>query len=503
MQKSGQTPTTIAKGGCGLHGLIAEKAGGQTSRSLPESVQRQIDDHPCFSEQAHHYFARMHLAVAPACNIQCNYCNRKYDCSNESRPGVVSEVLSPQQAVKKVVAVVSKIPQLSVIGIAGPGDPLANPERTFATFRALAEKMPDLKLCVSTNGLMLPQHAEELLTHNIGHVTITINCIDPDIGARIYPWIFWNHRRIRGRKAAEILIEQQQKGLEMLVEAGALVKVNSVMIPGINDEHLKEVSRVVREKGAFVHNIIPLIADKKYGTYFSLTDQQAPGIQELQALRNACGDNGAMRMMSHCQQCRSDAVGMLSEDRHAEFTAAQIDTMEIDEAAALRKHATVQTTLHRQLELKRKSEAGKFQPLMAAPRQPARQSGEPLLMAVATKGDGLIAAHFGHVKSFMIYQVSQQGVQFLEERYTDQYCTGPTTCGEAESTLSQALRLLSDCETVLCSQIGYLPWRQLESAGVRPNSEHAMKPIEASLQTVYQDWLNRDNPAAESQQAAG
>ena len=42
----------------------------------------------------------MHVAVAPACNIQCNYCNRKYDCANESRPGVVSEKLTPEQAMQ-------------------------------------------------------------------------------------------------------------------------------------------------------------------------------------------------------------------------------------------------------------------------------------------------------------------------------------------------------------------------------------------------------------------
>ncbi len=53
-----------------------------------KQVQEKIQQHPCYSKEAHQY-ARMHLPVAPACNIQCNYCNRKYDCSNESRPGVV------------------------------------------------------------------------------------------------------------------------------------------------------------------------------------------------------------------------------------------------------------------------------------------------------------------------------------------------------------------------------------------------------------------------------
>ena len=224
-------------GGCSSSGC-----GGSSDQlsHLPSSIRDKVKDHPCYSEDAHHHFARMHVAVAPACNIQCHYCNRKYDCSNESRPGVVSELLNPDQAVKKVMAVAANIPQMTVLGIAGPGDPLANPERTFETFRQLTEKAPDIKLCVSTNGLSLPEQVEELCKHNIDHVTITINCIDPEIGAQIYPWVFWNNRRIKGKKGAKILIEQQQKGLEMLTERGILVKVNSVMIPGVNDEHLEE-----------------------------------------------------------------------------------------------------------------------------------------------------------------------------------------------------------------------------------------------------------------------
>ena len=129
---------------------------------LSDEIKEKVHNHPCYSEEAHHYFARMHVAVAPACNIQCHYCNRKYDCANESRPGVVSELLTPQQAVMKTKAVAANIPQMTVLGIAGPGDPLANPERTFDTFRMLSEQAPDIKLCVSTNGLALPAAAKSL-----------------------------------------------------------------------------------------------------------------------------------------------------------------------------------------------------------------------------------------------------------------------------------------------------------------------------------------------------
>ncbi len=147
----------------------------------------------------------MHVAVAPACNIQCNYCNRKYDCANESRPGVVSERLTPEQGARKVLAVAQKVPQLSVLGIAGPGDALYDWRHTKATFDAVSKLVPDLKLCLSTNGLALPDHVNEIVDMNIDHVTVTSNMVDPEIGAKIYPWIFYKNRRYSGLEAARIL----------------------------------------------------------------------------------------------------------------------------------------------------------------------------------------------------------------------------------------------------------------------------------------------------------
>ncbi len=55
-----------------------------------------ITRHPCFNESAKGTCGRVHLPVAPECNIKCNYCNRKYDCVNESRPGVTSSGTSAQ-----------------------------------------------------------------------------------------------------------------------------------------------------------------------------------------------------------------------------------------------------------------------------------------------------------------------------------------------------------------------------------------------------------------------
>ncbi|MDO8828053.1 nitrogenase cofactor biosynthesis protein NifB [Methylophaga sp.] len=470
-------PATESKGGCS-----AGSCGSTDDQlaHLADNIREKVQNHPCYSEDAHHYFARMHVAVAPACNIQCHYCNRKYDCANESRPGVVSELLTPHQAVKKTMAVAANIPQMTVLGIAGPGDPLANPERTFETFRMLSEQAPDIKLCVSTNGLALPDAVEELSQHNIDHVTITINCLDPEVGAKIYPWIYWNNRRIKGKKAAKILIEQQQKGLEMLVAKGILVKVNSVMIPGVNDQHLAEVSRVVKEKGAFLHNVMPLIAEAEHGTFYGVMGQRGPTADELQDLQDAC--SGDMNMMRHCRQCRADAVGMLGEDRGDEFTLDKIEEMDIDYQAAMEKRKVIHQAIEAEMNEKR---LAKEQHKPDVPELTTR----PVLMAVATSGQSLVNMHFGHAKEFLIYEASPTGVRFISHRKTELYCSGDDSCGDAETALERNIRTLAGCEVVLCSKIGYEPWEQLEQAGIQPNGEHAMEDIEQAVMAVYLEMV--------------
>jgi nitrogen fixation protein NifB len=309
----------LASGGCSSSSC-GSSAGPE---GMAEEIWEKVKDHPCYSEDAHHYFARMHVAVAPACNIQCHYCNRKYDCANESRPGVVSEKLTPAQALRKVITVANEVPQLAVLGIAGPGDACYDWRHTRETFARVSAHIPDIKLCLSTNGLALPEHIDEIAGMNVDHVTITINMVDPTIGTAIYPWIFYNHRRWTGLDASKILHERQMLGLELLVARKILVKVNSVMIPEVNDAHLVEVNRVVKEKGAFLHNVMPLISDPAHGTHYGLTGQRGPRAAELQALQDKLSDGA--RLMRHCRQCRADAVGLLGEDRGPEFSLDRIE----------------------------------------------------------------------------------------------------------------------------------------------------------------------------------
>ncbi|MEW5953928.1 MAG: nitrogenase cofactor biosynthesis protein NifB [Bacillota bacterium] len=278
------------------------------------SVADQTGRHPCFSFDAHLKYARMHLPVAPRCNISCNYCNRKFDCVNESRPGVASEILNPGAALKKFNLVRKTIKNLSVIGIAGPGDALANWEDTKRSIQLIKAVDPGIVFCLSTNGLMLPDYGPEIVDLGVNHVTVTVNSLDPDTGARIYKHVHYQGRRYEGREGARILIDNQLAGIESLAGRGAVVKVNIVMIKGVNDRQIPDVVRQVKEAGAFITNIMPLIPAP--GSAFE--NLPRTGARELSQMRDLC--RADLRQMDHCRQCRADAIGLLGSDRSREFS---------------------------------------------------------------------------------------------------------------------------------------------------------------------------------------
>ncbi len=459
-----------AKSGCSTKSACGSSKG---AGDMPAHVWDKIKDHPCYSEEAHHYFARMHVAVAPACNIQCNYCNRKYDCANESRPGVTSERMNPEQAARKVLAVAAKVPQLSVLGIAGPGDSMYDWRNTFATFRAVEKRLPDLKFCVSTNGLALPDHIDALADHNIDHVTITINMVDPQVGTAIYPWIYFNGKRYTGLDASKILHERQMEGLAALTAKGILVKVNSVMIPGINDQHLLDVNTAIKARGAFLHNVMPLISAPEHGTHFGLTGQRGPSAMELKDLQDKLA--GGANLMRHCRQCRADAVGMLGEDLSQDFTMDKLGDEIAYDPEARRLYRDV---VERERADHRKATASAEAELAeAAPIAPAK------LVAVATKGGGRINEHFGHAKEFQVYEVDAAGIRFSGHRKVETYCQGGQ--GDDDALEDTIIPMLEGIAAVFVSKIGGCPKRDLAKAGIAAIDSYPFEYIETAIAGWY------------------
>ena len=254
-------------------------------------------NHPCFREAARG-FVRMHLPVAPACNISCKYCVRKYDCANENRPGVTSRVLSPDQAVEQYLQKKKQLgSRLSVVGISGPGDPLANWDAVGQTLQRIRDLDPDILLCLSTNGLCLEEYAGELARMRVNAISVTINADSVDTAAKIYnaPSHAWY----------STFPEKQWAGISAAVNRGIICKINTVLIRGVNERDAVWIAQKAREHHCQIQNLIPLLPLP--GTGFDerhvITPEQLCAVRKETALH--------MNQMSHCLRCRADACGSL------------------------------------------------------------------------------------------------------------------------------------------------------------------------------------------------
>lgn len=256
--------------------------------------------HPCFGKTARLARGRVHLPVSPSCNISCNYCRREFN-KDTIRPGVAGRIVAAHEAAGLVARALEICPSLSVVGIAGPGDPLATPAALTA-FREVGERFPDLAKCLSTNGLLLASKLPQLLEVGVESLTVTVNGVDPAIVSRIVERIVWNCRILRGNEAAAVLIGRQLAGIRAAAAAGILVKVNLVLIPGVNDGHVAATARAVKLAGARLFNIIPLIPQHRFSA------SAPPDCTMVDKARRDA--EAVLPVFSHCQRCRADACGI-------------------------------------------------------------------------------------------------------------------------------------------------------------------------------------------------
>lgn len=259
-----------------------------------------IKQHPCFNQCAQKVHGRVHIPVSPECNIRCRFCNRQFN-SNEDRPGVSRDVITPQAAAEIVDRALLMCPEITVVGVAGPGESLATPHAIEA-LSLIHKKHPELIGCLSTNGLRLAQNVEQIVKSGVRTVTVTINAVDPAILTGICDAVVDDNVYLTGLPAAQTLISAQIKGLKKAAEAGLAVKINTVLIPGVNDEHIGEIAAIAAANGAIMMNIIPLIPQHK------LSHIPAPNCDQLNRARKSAEQH--LPVFRHCKHCRADACGV-------------------------------------------------------------------------------------------------------------------------------------------------------------------------------------------------
>ncbi|MFZ6027435.1 MAG: radical SAM protein [Chloroflexota bacterium] len=378
-----------------------------------------LENHPCFNENARLKHGRIHLPVAPRCNVQCNFCSRKYDCVNESRPGVTSHVLSPGMALAYLKQALQARRDIAVVGIAGPGDPFANPDETIETLNLVRAAYPDMLLCVATNGLALSSQAAALARLHVSHVTVTVNAVDAKIGAQIYGWVRYGKRVYRGEEAARILLENQLAAIAEMKAMGVTVKVNTVIMPGINDHHVEEIAAAMAERKVDILNCIPVYAVE--GSAFANLPE--PDAALVHHIRQLAGRH--IPQMRHCTRCRADAVGLLGETGIPDFQSfLPIEGLLADASSVA--HPT-----------------------------PAR----PYMAATSREGM-LVNQHLGEAEQVYVYAKTPDGIDLVSIRPTP-------SRGAGDQRWLALADLIGDCHTLLVNGIGPNPRRVLVESGVQ------------------------------------
>ncbi len=257
--------------------------------------------HPCWASEREGLWERIHVPVAAGCNVQCGFCENSRDGCNALQPAYSNRVISVAEAVEIITRELGSRSNLGIVAVSGPGEPLLN-GRALEVFKQIRRTRKDIEFCLSTNGTLLAECSKKLAKLGTRTITVSMSTSLPETAAKIYDWAVLDGKRLEGLKMARAIIERQLQGIDAAVDEGMLIKVNTVLIPGVNDRDVCTLAESLSDHDVSLQNIIPLIPLGRMKT------RRAPTHAEVEAARLQASD--WLPQFSNCKLCRSDVVGI-------------------------------------------------------------------------------------------------------------------------------------------------------------------------------------------------
>jgi nitrogen fixation protein NifB len=155
--------------------------------------------------------------------------------------------------------------------------------------------------------VLLEEKTKQLVELGTRTISVTMSTVSPETASRIYEWATIDGKRLTGSEMGEKIIDAQLRGISSATKSGLFVKVNSILIPEMNGEQMEALARALRNAGARLQNIVPLIP------FDNMAKERPPTQDELQDTRNRA--SRYMEQFHYCKQCRSDVVGIPGADR--------------------------------------------------------------------------------------------------------------------------------------------------------------------------------------------
>ncbi|MGI9607201.1 MAG: GTP 3',8-cyclase MoaA [Acidimicrobiales bacterium] len=193
-------------------------------------------------------FGRVHrdlrIAITDRCNFRCQYC-----MSEEGMEWMPRDELLTFEEIERVAGLLVQNYGVDSIRLTG-GEPTVR-----AHLPLLVEKLAALgvDLAMTTNGATLPLVARDLRSAGLSRLNISLDSLDRD-----------RFTELTRRDDLHRVLE----GIDAAIDAGFdPVKINAVLMRGINDDEIVDFARFGREKGVIVRFIefMPLDADEEWG----------------------------------------------------------------------------------------------------------------------------------------------------------------------------------------------------------------------------------------------
>ena len=299
----------------------------------------------------------LRLSVTERCNLRCRYCMPEEGVCKKSH----SEMLTQEEMVQAVRAASSLgVTKLRITG----GEPLV--KKNIVSICENCAAVPEIReVCITTNGILLPQYAENLKEAGVKRVNLSLDTLNPEKYARITRWG---------------ALSDALTGLHAALNAGfEKVKINAVLIGGFNDDEIPALASLTKRYPIDVRfiELMPIQDHDEFGqaaflpvkTVLEKLPELAPvspdgGVARLYRLPGALGNVGLISPVSDhfcasCNRLRLTADGKIKPCLHSSDELS-IKGLSFEEMlAAFRRAILEKPAHHAALSAQLRSEAGR------------------------------------------------------------------------------------------------------------------------------------------------
>lgn len=278
----------------------------------------------------------LRISVTELCNLRCRYCMPEDGIAK--RPH--EEMLTFEEIVSAAEAAVSlSIRKIRITG----GEPLV--KRGIIGLCSSISAIDGVEeLCMTTNGTLLPQYAEQLKEAGVDRLNISLDTLDPDKFSYIT-------RTGSLRDALD--------GIDAAFSAGfEKTKINTVLMGGFNDDEIADFAALTKDRPVEVRfiELMPIGGGIGFDKARFISCEEvlkkvpeleplgfSDGVASIYRLPGAAGRVGLIRPVScefcdRCNKIRLTADGMLKPCLHSD-TEISIRGRSRDEMAEIMKEA--------------------------------------------------------------------------------------------------------------------------------------------------------------------